>query len=115
MPSVDDIYPSAFIKAATLQGKEVTLTIKSAEAGKVGQGEEAKGQLVLEFEETEKKFGLNRTNVEEIAGGYGRDYGEWNGRQVVLYPTTTNYPAPGTPCVRVRVVREAVDGDKVPF
>lgn len=92
------LFPGRFLKAGEFDGKAVTLTIKSIEIedlpGK--KGDETKG--IIGFEETKKKWVLNRTNGECLKGMWGRKTGHWIGHKVTLYPA----PFEGDVAIRVK-------------
>jgi hypothetical protein len=67
------------------------LTIKSAEARKIGQGEEAKTKVVLSFDETSKQLALNSTNSKIIAEKYGDETDLWTGKKVTLIVVKKNF------------------------
>lgn len=108
------LYPSLYLGAVDLHGKDVTLTIRRVvvEPLKTDRGEERKP--VVYFEETkakadkagtpdkEKRMVLNKTNAMQIAALHGNEVDDWAGKPVTFYPTQA--PAFGkiVDCVRVR-------------
>jgi len=95
---VDMLFPSRFIKAADLQGKEVTLTIESVVGEELegDKGKQYKG--IVSFVGKKKKFVINRTNALCIKAMFGRETDEWKGHKITLYPTTFN----DEPCIRIK-------------
>lgn len=101
MPRVSDAYPSKFFTAADLHGRAQTFTIDFVELGEVGQGADAKTQILVSFQEASKALGLNKTNASAIAGIYGDDTDDWIGEQVVLFPTRVDFQGKMVDAVRV--------------
>lgn len=99
------LYPSEYIKAAELRGRDVSLTIKSVSVEELqlrGQNK-TKSKPVVTFEERPKRFVMNRTNAEIIATAIGSKYTkDWVGRRITLYPTTTLFGKKTVECIRVR-------------
>ena len=107
------LYPTKYIKAADLQGKDVTLTISRVEPReelKSAQGTDYKPALYFkEMEERNargqgenKRLVLNKTNATTIAGIHGNETDNWVGKKVTLFPTTTRAGGKTVDCVRVR-------------
>ncbi len=82
----DELYPGRFLKAGTLKGRDVNLTIRAVEAEELeGQkGKQTKG--IVYFAETKLALVLNRTNGECIKAMFGRTLADWIGKRVTLYP-----------------------------
>ena len=106
--SVKELYPSNsnFLKAKDLNGQQIKSTIAGVELAQFDDGP----KLVLSFQGTDKKFTLNKTNAEKIAGQYGDNEEKWVGRSIVLYPDTTKYNGQMVDCIRVRVDAPIVEG-----
>lgn len=120
--NISSAFPSKYIKAADLDGRDWTLTIKAASLEEMEQSGETKP--VLYFNETERGLVLNRTNADTIATKLGDDTDAWSGMSVVLFSATTNYAGRTVPCIRVRLDTSAVPpvstapqgpSDDVPF
>jgi hypothetical protein len=101
MASINDIYTSKWLVAADLKRQPRTYTITRVSIGTVGQGAEAKTQLILNFEEIDKPLGLNVTNSRAIGNIYGEDYEEWTGEAVVLFPTKVDFNGQMKDAIRV--------------
>lgn len=114
MPHYKNLFPSKYLAAHNLEGKDVTLTIRQ-----VVEREEIKTQRgsdfvsILYFEETlksakpgmeEKRFVLKPTNGDTIAALYGNDYSKWIGKRITLYPTTTSVGGKTVDCIRIRQI-----------
>jgi hypothetical protein len=95
---VDLLFPSRFIKAADLQGKDVTLEIESVVGDELegDKGKQFKG--IVSFKGKKKKWVLNRTNALCLKAMFGRETDAWTGHKVTIYPSTFN----DEPCIRVK-------------
>jgi hypothetical protein len=93
----DELYPGRFIKAGSLQGKKITLTISAVHVEKLEGDAGAKWKGVVTFEKTEMQLVLNRTNGTCLREMFGREVPKWIGRKVTLFPSEWN----GEPCIRV--------------
>lgn len=95
---VDLLFPSRFIKAADLQGRDVTLEIESVTGEDLegDKGTQYKG--IVTFKGKKKKLVLNRTNALCIKAMFGRETDAWKGHKITLYPTTFN----DEPCIRIK-------------
>ena len=75
-----DIFPSKYIKADDLQGRDVNVTISNVEMEKLGDD----NKPILYFKGKEKGMVCNRTNFDRIAFMYGDETDDWGGKQVTL-------------------------------
>ncbi len=92
------IFPSKYIKAADLKGREHTVVIAKCEIEKLGED----NKLVIYFQNREKGLVCNRTNADRIAYLYGSNTDAWTGREIVLYPDMVNFQGKVTEAVRVK-------------
>lgn len=89
------MFPTKYLKAADLKGKDVVVTIRHVVAKE--EMESAKGKEnrpMLYFEETkaasqrdktdEKRLVLNSTNGKTIAGLFGKETDNWIGKRITL-------------------------------
>ena len=97
--SYTDLFPAPFIKHWDLDGDQV-YTIQSVKLEWVDARKHEK--VVVYFDETTQGLILNKTNCQAIASLYGDRFGQWVGKQIVLYPTQTNFKGSMVDCVRVR-------------
>jgi hypothetical protein len=81
-----DVFPSKYIKAEDLQGRDITLTIRECKIEKLDQDQ----KLVLYFLNKDKGMVCNRTNADRIALIHGGDTDGWIGKQIVIGPELTN-------------------------
>ena len=102
--SIDDFYPSRYIKAGDLEDGEEILTIDSVapESMRNPQGGPDVEKPVVTFVGVEKGLILNRTNANTISSLYGKNPDGWRGQAVTLYATTVEVAGETYDVVRVR-------------
>ena len=110
------LYPSKYLKASDLRGRDVTLTIcpeRGVRIDKVArQGGAKEPKAVMFFAECaakakkeeaeEKALILNKTNAKTIAAIYGTETEDWKGKRITLYPTKTDFGRDRVDCIRIR-------------
>lgn len=101
MPRVSDMVPSKYLKAADVEESPV-LTISHVKEETIGQGAQADKKWILFFEEEEKGLVLNRTNINTIAGLYGDDTDDWEGKKITLFATQVDFQGKQVDAIRVR-------------
>ena len=113
--SVKEIYPNTenWIKAEDLNGKAVKVIIETVELEEIA---DSGYKIVLGFEHKEKTLVLNKTNARCLAASFGDDEKIWIDKEIVMFPTTTEYAGKTVPCIRVRIdVPVADDEEEIPF
>lgn len=92
--------------AFDLDGREVTVTIEKVYAGEL-QGDKGRKSKkpIIKFVGKEKKLACNKTNGKAIATMYGSNTDDWAGKQITIYPTTTDFGGETVECIRVKPVR----------
>lgn len=93
-----EIFPSKYVKAADLQGREPTVVIAGAEVEKIGDDH----KLVIYFRGKEKGLVCNRTNADSIALLYGDDTDAWIGKEITLTTAIVTFQGKSTEAVRVK-------------
>lgn len=93
-----DIFPSKYIKADDLNGRDVAVAIDHADIEKLG--DEAK--LVLYFKNKEKGMICNKTNFNRIAYLYGDETDDWPGKEIVLTSEFVEFQGKTVKGLRVR-------------
>lgn len=102
------MFPGRFVKGADLQGRDVTLTIKSVTIEKMESGKEKESKGIVAFIERDKELALNRTNAEALKLMFGRETDTWIGKRVTLFPMKMKDPFSDAEepeeilCIRVR-------------
>jgi hypothetical protein len=100
---MSDIFPSKYVKAADLNGRTVTLTIKGlAVEEMLNHSNEKERKPVLYFQKATKGFVLNRTNAMTIASLYGDESDDWTGKRISIYPTRVKAFGQMQDAIRVR-------------
>lgn len=101
MPSINEAFPSNYLKASDIKGAEPIVTIDHVAFEPVGRTREMKA--VIYFKGKEKGFVLNKTNATKITQLAGSDLTEnWDGVRVKLYATETEYAGDTVECIRVK-------------
>jgi hypothetical protein len=101
MPNIDSLFPSRFLKASDLQGRQIKVTISHVTIEEVGKDGDRKP--VVYFRNAEKGLALNKINAEtiaEIAESFDTD--DWAGRQIVLVPAKTEFQGKRVDCIRIQ-------------
>jgi len=98
--NVRSLFPSNFVAAEDLQGRDVTVQIARIVKEKVGRDQEERP--VLYFAGMARGMVLNKTNAKRIASLYGGETEAWLGQSITLYPSETEFGDETVPCVRVR-------------
>lgn len=98
MPNINEAFPSQFLKASDLQGRQVTVAIDRAEYEKIGDDR----KLILFFQGKQKGMVLNKTNANNIAALYGPDTDNWNGEEITLFEAMVDFQGKTVPAIRVR-------------
>lgn len=103
MSNINDAFPSIYLKASDLQGREAIVTIDRVGFEAVGREREMKA--VIYFAGKQKGIVLNKTNAKkiiEIAGSAETE--DWHGTQVKIYPTETEFGGETVDCIRIKPV-----------
>lgn len=117
--NINDFYQteSKWLKASDLKkdGKpiKIRLTIDRAE---IVEFKDNTKKLGVFFTGKEKGLVLNKTNAQLIAEQHGPDSGQWHGKPIVIFPTTTDFGGERVECIRVeQFVPQADPNDEIPF
>lgn len=98
----DLLYPSRFVKAADLGGKDVTKTIRAVKVEELGEGDQKKGKVVVTFDDSKKQWVMPRTCGEALKLMFGRETNAWIGKRVTLFSKMVDSFGDEVPAVRVR-------------
>ncbi len=103
---VDLLYPSKYLKAADLRGRDAVVTIKSLDpASELNmRGGKTEKKPVISFVESDKLFCLCKTNAKSIAKVYGSELENWLGKRITIYPTKVAFGGNTVDAVRIREV-----------
>lgn len=96
---ISGAYPSNYLKATDLQGRNVTVSIERVVMEDIARGEQ---KPVLYFAGKEKGIVLNKTNANTIADAYGDETDQWAGKSLVLFEALVDYQGRSVPAIRMR-------------
>ncbi|KAA3644783.1 MAG: hypothetical protein DWQ07_15365 [Chloroflexi bacterium] len=105
MPTLDDAFPKPHLKSVDLQGEPRLATIKRVTRKALWdhKTQSQRPQWVVFFHEYAKYLILNQTIGEAIASVAGdREFSQWVGAKVVLYPTQEDSFGDTWDVIRVR-------------
>ena len=93
-----EVFPSNFIKAEDLQGRDVTVIISNAQIEKLGND----NKLVMYFKGKDKGLVCNKTNAGRISYLYGDDTDDWIGKPIVLTSEFVEFQGKSVKAIRVK-------------
>lgn len=112
------LFPSLYLGAPDLQGRDVTLTITRLTVDDLRTDRGTEKKPVLYFDECaakatdktkQKRMVLNKTNATLIANLYGWEADGWKGKRITLYPTKAAAFGKTVDCIRVRDTAPATE------
>ena len=95
-----EAFPSKYLKAADLQGREITLTMSHVVIEELTDG---KKKPVLFFRKAQKGLVLNVTNSKKIADTYGDEMDDWGGSQIILYSRMVDFQGNEVEAIRIKI------------
>jgi hypothetical protein len=101
MPSINDLFPSRYLKAHELQGHHPVVTIARVVLEPMGRTRETKP--VVYFAGKAKGLRINKTvalGIAAIAGSEDTDH--WAGTAIQLYATTASFGEKTYPVIRIQ-------------
>lgn len=104
MPSINDQFPSNYLKASDFDedGEVVTIATVKQERMKTRDGKE-ETKPILFVDEHEKGLVLNKTNAKKITTLLkSDDIDDWRGMKIRLYATETEFGGDTVACIRVK-------------
>ena len=96
---ISEEFPSQYLKASDLQGREIRVTMARVEREKIGTD----SKLVLYFKGKEKGLVLNKTNAGTISDAYGDDTEDWFDQPLILFSVKTDYQGKVVDATRCRI------------
>jgi hypothetical protein len=96
---ISEEFPSQYLKASDLGGREIRVTMGRAERETIGTDK----KIVLYFKGKEKGLVLNKTNANTIGDGYGDDTDDWIDQPIILFSVKTDYQGKVVDAIRCRV------------
>ena len=121
MPNIkEDFFPSNYLRAADLKGKEVDVIIDRVTSEEFEQDGKKRAKPVIHFRNAGvKPMVSNKTNSLLIAAAVGdEDYNAWPGKQIRLYPDLVNFKGKVSEAIRVKRTPPPIAeelSDKIPF
>lgn len=98
---IDSAFPSTYLKAADLQGRNVTVTMDHVKMEDIGGDHKP----ILYFRGKEKGLVLNKTNSNNISAAYGYETDAWAGQTIELFPTMVDFQGKSVEAIRCRAPR----------
>lgn len=92
-------FPSKYLKASDLQGREVKVIMSNVEREKIGDD----SKPVLYFKGKEKGIVLNKTNAGTIVDAYGDDTQDWYDQELILFSVMVDFQGKVGPAIRCRI------------
>lgn len=96
---VSEAFPSEYLRAADLQGRQVKVVIDHVELREIGDSDKP----VLFFEGKDKGVVLNKTNANTIAAVYGDEMDTWSGKPIILFSQMVSFQGRMQPGIRVLI------------
>ena len=108
-------FPSKYIKASDLQGREIKVIMSHCEREEVGQKDGRPDfKPVLYFKGKEKGLALNKTNAGVISDFYGDDSVDWADQPLILFSIKTDFQGKVVDGIRCRVPTAKDNRDTAP-
>jgi hypothetical protein len=101
MVSINDAFPSEFLRAADLRDAQVVVQISHVEMRDIGDDHKP----VVFFKGKQKGLVLNKTNANTIAALYGDDTDTWVDQWITIFPTQVDFQGRQVAACRVRNAR----------
>lgn len=95
---LNEVFPSNYVKADDLKGREVTVVISGATMETLGTDQ----KLVLHFQGKDKGMVCNKTNAGRIAYLYGDDTDGWVGKEIILFAEFVEFQGKTVKGLRVK-------------
>ena len=108
MTNINDIFPSKYVKATDLRGKDHSVVIYGVEE-KVKVGRDEDEVTVLYFKGRKKGMILNRTNARTISSIHGPETDNWGDKAITLYSTEVEFGGNTTLGIRVRLTAPTIE------
>ena len=120
MADINDFYPSNYLRAADLAGKEIDVTIDRVTSEEFENDGKNRAKPVVHFRNAGiKPLVSNKTNSMLLAAACGSaDFDTWSGKQVRLYADLVSFKGKVSEAVRVKRIPPPIAEeltDKIPF
>jgi hypothetical protein len=101
---LEEYFPSKYLKAADLGGREIKVIMQNVEREEVGTKDGRPDyKPVLYFKGKSKGVVLNKTNTTRITDHYGTNPDDWFDQPLILYSEMATYAGKTGPAIRCRV------------
>lgn len=110
---VSTLFKGKYLKAASLGGAPVRVTIESLTMEELGEDKEEKP--VVYFQNKDQGLVLNRTNASVLADLFGDESDGWIGKQIVLSPEKVSFQGRLVDAIRVRQPAPVAIAEDLPF
>lgn len=110
--TINDLFPSRFIKSADIGDTDTVLTISKVAMEDLGYGDGQDTKPVVYFQEIDKGLVMNKTNAESIGQLYGERIDGWPGKKITLFTTEVSFQGKPMLGIRVRLRPPNVDEEK---
>ena len=104
MTTVNDAFPSPYLKAADLNNRTVKLRIDKVVFEEIGQDKDKKP--VMYFADVKKGLVLNKTNATTIGAVHGQEFEGWTGKEIELFSMMVPFQGQNVAAIRVRAAAE---------
>ncbi len=102
MTTVNEAFPSNYLKAADLNNRTIKVKIDKVVFEEIGQNKDKKP--IVYFDKVKKGLVLNKTNAVEIATMHGDQMEGWTGKEIELFSMMVPFQGQNVPAIRVRTV-----------
>ncbi len=104
MTTVNDAFPSPYLKAADLNNRTIKLKMDKVIFEEVGQEKDKKP--VVYFTDVKKGLVLNKTNATTIGSVHGQEFDGWTGKEIELFEQMVPFQGQNVAAIRVRAAPE---------
>ena len=104
MTTVNDAFPSNYLKAADLNNRTIKLKMEKVIFEEIGQEKDKKP--VIYFTDVKKGLVLNKTNATTIGAVHGQEFEGWTGKEIELFEMMVLFQGQNVPAIRVRAAPE---------
>jgi len=105
---LSEAYPSNYLKASDLQGRDIVVTIETVTLEEIGQGADKEKKLIIGFKGKDKSLVCNRTNAQTIAEVTGQsDTDDWPGHRIILTSRDVDFQGRTMLAIRVSLKKPA--------
>ncbi len=98
MANINEAFPSNYVKAADLKGRQISVRMDRVEYEMIGDDK----KLILYFVGKDKGMVLNKTNANNIATIYGDETDDWHDQEIVLFEAMVDFQGKTVPAIRVK-------------